>query len=321
MKLLIGNDHNTTLLAPPAQFEQIILNSKELSGIFYHHGILGKVINRILLGAIKRSKVFSSYHPSRSYLGSRGDYFSILIGPYFQKCLPHFLFGQSNSIYMFDAWPKSYDLIEAYLPLLNIRTVFFSSLQSTEAFKVRQPTLTYVWVPEGIDMKGYVSRPYCEKDIDVIQFGRKYDRYHEAIVGTLEAAEKTYLYERVKGIMVFPNREVFIDGIAHAKVSICVPSNITHPERSGNVSTMTWRYLELMAAKCLIVGILPEDMKLLFDYNPIVEIDMRDPVRQILSILKDFDEYIPLIERNYQTLLEQHTWSTRWEQMRPYLLG
>jgi hypothetical protein len=76
-----------------------------------------------------------------------------------------------------------------------------------------------------------------------------------------------------------------------------------------------------MAAKCLIVGILPEEMKLLFDYNPIVEIDLRDPVWQILSLLKDFDEYIPLIERNYQTLLEQHTWSRRWEQICPYLLG
>jgi hypothetical protein len=321
MKLLMGNDHNTTSLAPSEQLEQIILDSKELSGVFNRHRILGKVINRILLGAIKHLKVFSSNHQVGKFPGSQEGFFLVLIGPYFQKCLPHFLFGKSNSIYMFDAWPKAYDLIDAYLSLLDIRTVFFSSLQSTEAFKVRQPALTCVWVPEGIDIKRYVSRPYCEKDIDVIQFGRKYDRYHEAIVGALEGAEKLYLYEKVKGALVFPNREDFIDGIARAKISICVPSNITHPERSGNVSTMTWRYLESMAAKCLIVGILPEEMKLLFDYNPIVEIDMRDPANQILSILKDFDEYVPLIERNYRTLVEQHTWSRRWEQIRPYLLG
>jgi hypothetical protein len=71
-------------------------------------------------------------------------------------------------------------------------------------------------------------------------------------------------------------------GLANSKISICVPSDITHPERTGNISTITNRYLQSMASKCLILGKLPHDMLHLFDYNHIIEIDEENPVLQIV---------------------------------------
>ena len=66
-----------------------------------------------------------------------------------------------------------------------------------------------------------------------------------------------------------------------------------------------------MASKCLILGKMPYDMSFLFNYCPIVEIDEDNPVKQILSILKNFDDYIPLIEKNYSEVRKFHTWSNR----------
>jgi len=74
---------------------------------------------------------------------------------------------------------------------------------------------------------------------------------------------------------------------------------------------MTIRYLQSMIAKCLVVGCIPEDMKELFDYSPVVEIDRNDPVGQLDALLKSYDNYRPLIERNYREVLEKHDWKHR----------
>ncbi len=66
-----------------------------------------------------------------------------------------------------------------------------------------------------------------------------------------------------------------------------------------------------MASKCLIVGYVPDDMKYLFDYNPIIQIDMKNPKQQINDILKNFYKYIPLIEKNYIEVRERHQWKNR----------
>ena len=39
-----------------------------------------------------------------------------------------------------------------------------------------------------------------------------------------------------------------------------------------------------MASRCLILGKMPDDMKYLFDYNPILEIEEQNPIAQIEMI-------------------------------------
>ena len=161
----------------------------------------------------------------------------------------------------------------------------------------------------------YQYNAYADKDIDVLELGRKYDVYHNNIVEALEEDTRVHLYEKTKGTRIFATVEDLIDGYARTKIAICVPSNITHPDRAGDIETMTIRYLQSMVSKCLVVGHAPKEMVKLFGYNPVVEIDMEDPVGQIRSILDNFSDYIPLIEKNYTETLANHTWSKRWQQI------
>ena len=67
-----------------------------------------------------------------------------------------------------------------------------------------------------------------------------------------------------------------VAGLANSRVSICFPQSITNPERCGKVETVTLRYFESMASKCLIVGKCPLELRDLFGYNPVIEVD--DPI-------------------------------------------
>jgi hypothetical protein len=109
---------------------------------------------------------------------------------------------------------------------------------------------------------------------------------------------------------------LFINGLARSKVSICFPSSITHPERAGKIETMTIRYLQSMVSKNLIIGKTPEEMITLFGYNPVIEVDMEDPVSQLNEILNNYNEYTGLIEKNYSAVVKDHTWRNRWQSIK-----
>jgi hypothetical protein len=83
---------------------------------------------------------------------------------------------------------------------------------------------------------------------------------------------------------------------------------------------MTWRYLQSMASKCLILGKVPDEMRQLFDYCPIVEIDVDDPEGQLRQVLSEYMSYLPLIERNYAFVEKSHQWPNRIEMMQQYFL-
>ena len=247
--------------------------------------------------------------------GNTRDYFVVQMGTAFSKCRPYFILEGRKSIYLFDAWPTQHDKIINAIKSWKINNVFLSSSQVVEKLSNSVEDCNFYWVPEAINPSLYRAYPYENKDIDVLQFGRKYDAYHDLIRPSLEAGQKVYRYELKKGEIVFGTRKEFIDGLARSKVSICVPSSITHPERSSDIETMTVRYLQSMASKCLIVGHAPQEMIDLFGYNPVIEIDMADPVNQLQSVLNNFSDYIPLIEKNYLEVVNNHTWGNRWQKI------
>lgn len=224
-------------------------------------------------------------------------------------------------IYMFDAWPKNYESISRFVNQYAIDKVFVSASQSATDLNKLVGKNNFHYVPEGVDPTIYHASEYEQKDIDVLALGRKYEAHHKAIKESLEQNQRNYRYEVSNGQLIFPDRKAFIDGLSRTKISICVPSSITHPQRSGHVETMTMRYLQSMASKCLIVGHAPKEMIELFGYNPVIEIDWLDPAGQIESILQDFHLHIPLIERNYIEVSERHTWATRFNQIKRILCG
>lgn len=242
-------------------------------------------------------------------------YLNVLMTPNWRKCFPHILLPGKKSVYLFDAWPGFHENIIKMVRAHHVSHVFVSSSQAAERLQGMIDRPVFSWVPEGVEPERYRHLAYDQKDIDVLELGRKYDAYHDCIVDALESDGRIHLYEKTKGVLIFPTSDDLMDGLARTKISICVPSNITHPDRAGDIETMTVRYLQSMVSKCLIVGHAPKEMVDLFGYNPVVEIDMDDPVGQIRSILDHFSDYIPMIEKNYAETTANHTWNKRWEQM------
>mgnify|MGYP001324614364 CR=1 FL=1 len=273
------------------KYELPIRFLKYLGKLYYHFPEIFR-----LLSAIKINK----------------NLFIVLMGGAVYTKFPLFAFTCKHKVlYLFDAWEPRFPEIKNMIENLKIDIVFFTYRQSYEYFKETLPQVKCFWVPEAISFDEYYAMPYSQKDIDILQLGRRFGIYHNKIVNFCFENNLKYLYERKRGEIIFPKRIDFIKGLARSKISICVPSSITHPLRSGYISGLTQRYLQSMASKCLIVGYVPEDIKYLFDYNPIIQIDIKNPTEQIDHILKNFSKYVPLIEKNYLEVKEKHQWKNR----------
>jgi len=174
-----------------------------------------------------------------------------------------------------------------------------------------------VWMPECVDPSEYdASKPMASRSIDVLELGRRSEDFHNGITEKLSRARRVHLYERAKGDIIFPAKQEMVDGFASAKISVCFPCSVTHPERSGDVEALTYRYLESMASKCLVVGKCPKELIELFGYNPVIELA---GASQIMEILDEIQDYHCLVERNYHRLLEVGTTRVRVQQLLAHL--
>lgn len=168
------------------------------------------------------------------------------------------------------------------------------------------------WLPEAADPEQYDNtRKLTERTIDVLELGRRYDRYHEKIVQPLRERGKTHLFEKQRGQIIFPTRQELIAGLGNTRVSLCFPGSLTHPARCAQVETVTHRYFEAIASKCLLLGHCPDELEEVFGFNPVIEADLTDPAGQLEEILHSPEKYEELINRNYQRLLEVGTWAAR----------
>jgi hypothetical protein len=74
---------------------------------------------------------------------------------------------------------------------------------------------------------------------------------------------------------------------------------------------MTQRYLEGMAAGCLILGTAPKELIELFQYNPVIEVDWCDPLKQVEQVLASIDDYQSLVNRNFRQVSLKGDWKQR----------
>jgi hypothetical protein len=247
--------------------------------------------------------------------------FAVLMGANFRKTMPRFLAEGRKSIYLFDAWPPNHEKITRFADACRLEHLFLSSSQAAAALGLLVKSTKCHWIPEGITPGDYFLAFTPERDIDVLQLGRRFDRYHRMIEPGLRKRGKKYLYEQVSGTVVFPTRLDYVEGLMRTKISICAPLSVSHPERAGGIETMTVRYLQSMLSRCLIVGHAPAEMIQLFGYNPLIEIDYNNAAEQLLDLLDHPDEHQELIEKNYHFVREHHTWQSRWEQIKSILHG
>lgn len=295
------------------EFETSIVNSREISGSQKAGYYLSRILLRIWSDFLKAKFIrllFTRF--VRLFLSNPKNYLVIFMGPYFPKCLPFFFRKGRKAIYLFDPWPKHHREIVRFVNDFSVDYIFVPSSQATINLNNILGKKNVFWIPEGINPENYNYLPFVQKDIDVLAMGRKYQKYHDVIVSPLSKANINYRYSTIEK-MVFPDYSSLIEGLARTKISICFPANITHPERTGGIGTITNRYLQSIVSKCLIVGIAPKEMIDVFGYNPIIEVNFDDPVGQIIDILANFENYEELIDKNYKMVVNNHTWKNRWE--------
>ncbi|RYE14986.1 MAG: hypothetical protein EOP34_04840 [Rickettsiales bacterium] len=234
----------------------------------------------------------------------------------FSKTFPYFTMNSDlRVLWTYDVWEPNYNRFEQLVRDSKINLLLLSSLQATEYFKnLNLPDCEVYWVPESINPNDYRIKPWKERNTHILSFGRSYKDYHEKIVEGCKLHNINYQYEKRKdrkdvatrrvkpSSLQFSTWESFLNGLADAQMCICFPKTLTHPEQVGNVSTLTLRYLQAMASRCLLIGSAPLDLQHLLNYNPVIEIDWSNPIEQVKNILKNSHHYQDLIEKNYETV-------------------
>lgn len=243
------------------------------------------------------------------------NYLVALMGPAEYRLFP-ISYNHRVAVYAYDCWPANYERWEKFLRRNRVAVAFFTARQSAEHFMARLPQMQSIWLPEATAAADYCGdRPLATRTIDVLELGRKHAAYHAAVTEGLRQLGCRHLYEQRKGELIFATKEELSAGLGDAKVSICFPGSVTDPARCGAVETLTHRYLESMASRCIVLGQAPRELIDLFGYDPVVPADWERPVEQLEYMLSHLDEFIDLVERNYCRLLEVGTWQVRLHQM------
>jgi hypothetical protein len=230
------------------------------------------------------------------------------------RIFPVCFFGEIIPL-CFDCWPADYERWEHLFRQHDIKTAFFTARQSQEYFIQKLPGLKCYWLPEAADPEEYpFSCPLNYRETNVLELGRRFAAYHDSIRKTLRKAGYVHVYSRSQK-RIFPTREDLMIAWGRTQVSVCFPKSMSSPESSGGVETVTFRYFESLASRCLIVGHCPDELEVLFGYNPVIEVDWEDPAGQIINILDNIQEYQKFVERNHQRMLEVGSWDTRVKYM------
>ena len=240
-------------------------------------------------------------------------------GPVFVACMSHseskllpFAYWTEIIPYCFDCWDLDYPAWKSFFLRHRVRLAFFSARQSAQHFAGALPAMKSLWLPEATDPSEYhPENKLLDRNIDVLELGRKHDQFHSIIAPAMVTNKRVHLFEKVKGELVFAGHAAFTNGLGRSKISVCFPCSQTHVQRSGSIETVTHRYFQSMASKCILLGHCPSELSDLFGYNPVVEIEAGKEVAQIESILSNLDSFQNMVERNYQRLLEVGTWRSR----------
>lgn len=213
---------------------------------------------------------------------------------------------------VFDCMPFQFDEWVQLFRRCRIEKAFFTASMVVSHFRQALPHGSWEWLPEAINVQHYNASPSWEqRSIDVLEFGRRYARYHLAIKDELKASDLRHIYEKVRGELVFATHEDFVSGLSQTKVSVCFPQSQTHPERFGDIETLTQRYLESMASGTIILGSAPAELVRLFGYDPVIAVDWARPVQQLTEIIQRPALHAALRERNLRNAQARGAWRTR----------
>ena len=218
--------------------------------------------------------------------------------------------------WVYDCWPSDWDRWEPLLRRHGVRTAFFSSRRATEEFGRRLPETSCAWIPEAVDPSHYdPSRRLQARTIDVLELGRRSEPLHHRLAPALRSSGVRHEFQQPGAPRMYRTQRALRDALAQARLLVCLPKTLTHPEAAGGLETVTHRYFEGMASGCVLVGHCPDELRDLWGFDPVVPIDPAEPERSVLHALDRLDEHQALVQRNLQRLHQVGTWRHRAEAM------
>ncbi|MGW1910868.1 hypothetical protein ACWCQS_09105 [Streptomyces sp. NPDC002076] len=225
--------------------------------------------------------------------------------------------------YCWDVWEPTWELWARRLRPLRPPAVFVTALQSARFLAEALPQSQVIHLPEATRVARHDSGTCLDaRRVGILELGRRHADWHEAITEAVRLhSPLPHLYENEPGRLVYPDEHALRRGLSDAVISVCFPSSLTHPQRSGNVETMTQRYLESMASGCLVLGHAPSELVALMGFNPVVEVDWNNPAQQVLDILASPGSWQPVVDRALKRLREVGDWSARIRTARERLLA
>lgn len=209
-----------------------------------------------------------------------------------------------------DYWEKTYNWLEKH----HIKTAIFTSSHVAKLVKERFPSMNVLAITEGIDVKSYDEGMILhERTIDFLEYGRNIDRvvrYHFDNMNVVRG-------QKDRKNLLTP--EELRSSLQNAKIVAAYPKNWTNPKQAGDIETLTQRYWEGMLSRCVMIGHAPQELIDLIGYNPVIEVDLNNPDKQLGNIVNNIDNYQEWVDNNRDTALKLGDWTVRMSEIREWL--
>lgn len=247
--------------------------------------------------------------------------------------------------FIWDCWPCYYDKMERWMKRHKVRTAIFTSKQEMEEMQKICPEVKMMWCPEAVDTTIYKEgKELKDRSIDLLEFGRGLALNVNDRKLTVNFSKINHVKTLVDGKFLYSDEQLY-DAMGDAKVTICLPRSITHPDMAEGVETLTQRYWEAMLSRMVIVGHCPKELEELIGYNPVVEMEAlndnlnpnlnpnpnlndnpnerrgkgADNGRQILNIIAHIEDYQELVDRNREVAFRMGDWKGRMKEVMEWL--
>ena len=206
--------------------------------------------------------------------------------------------------FFWDVWPDNFEKTFSWLKRHKTRAAIFTSSQVATMVSERFPKMNVLAVTEGIDVESYSKGlPLKERTIDFLEYGREIGH-----IVKYDISDKiNYVSGKRNGKPIFSHEEL-IQNLSNAKVVAAYPKSWTNPEEAGDIETLTQRYWECMLSGCIMIGHAPEELTELIGYNPVIEVNLRDPDEQLYSIIKHVGYFQELTSKNIKSALKYGSW-------------
>ena len=248
--------------------------------------------------------------PNMRFLGNAGEAILMFVEPV-SITFDTFPYYATHEVvpFIWDCWPCYFDKMEAWLNRHKTRTAIFTSRMEMEEMKRRCPQINMLWCPEAVDGSLYKEgKALKDRNIDLLEFGRS----NEKVLGRIDDSNINHVCTHVDGKFIYSNEQLY-DAMGDAKITVCLPKSLTHPDVAQGIETLTQRYWEAMLSRMIIVGHAPQELIDVCGYNPVIELpsDVRQTMPLIHEIIDNIEIYQELVDRNRSVALEKGTWATR----------